>query len=403
MKSKKIIKSGLQVLARHKLRSFFMMLGIIIGTSSLILIIAFGAGNKQKMMDNIEKQFSSSNIMVGAGGGMSGAFSGGIPATLVIEDIEAIKEEIANVEDYDPVQMLMGRDVKYGSKNCNTQIEGHSPAAEELINRSVTSGEFFSMLDMKSFARVAIIGEKVVQELFFDEDPINKEIRIGTIPFRVVGVLEKMGIDPHGIDKDYDIYVPITTLMRRLMNEKSLLYAQIKLRDTQKMDETVTKISEILRERHHLVSQEVDDFYIVTPVAIQDMVNATNRIFTLFMPLIATISLIIGGVIIMNLMLISVNERKNEIGLRISIGARSQDILIQFLFEATLITLIGGIIGTILGLLGAKVMSIIMEISFVFPLTAVVLSLLSSVVIGLFAGVIPAQRAAKLDPVESLR
>ena len=169
------------------------------------------------------------------------------------------------------------------------------------------------------------------------------------------------------------------------------------------MDETVTEITEILRERHHLAAQEAADFYILTPVAIQEMVDATNRIFRLFLPLIAAISLLIGGIIIMNLMLMSINERKSEIGLRKSVGARSKDILIQFLSEAILITFIGGFIGTILGLLGVKVMSAMMEIHFVFPITAIILGLLSSVIIGLFAGVIPAQRAARLDPVESLR
>lgn len=403
MKSKKIIKSGLQVLIRHKLRSFFMMLGFIIGTSSLILIVAIGIGSRQKMMDNIEKQFSASNIMIGAGGGMSGAFSGGIPTTLVLEDIETIKEEIANVEDYDPVQMLIGQDVKHGSNRCNAQIEGHAPAAEELFNRSVTNGEYFSESDMKSSARVALIGEKVVQDLFIDEDPINQEIRIGTVPFRVIGVLEKMGIDPHGIDKDYDIYIPITTLLRRLMNEKHLMFAKLKIIDTNKMEETVAQINDVLRERHYLTAQEAADFYILTPVAIQEMVDATNRIFTLFLPLIAAISLLISGVIIMNLMLMSINERKNEIGLRKAVGANSRDILIQFLAEATLITFIGGLIGTILGLLGVKLMSTMMEINFVFPINAILIGLLSSITIGLLAGVIPAQRAARLDPVESLR
>lgn len=403
MKSKKIIKSGLQVLARHKLRSFFMMLGIIIGTSSLILIVAIGAGSRQKMMDNIEKQFSASNILIGAGGGMGGGFSGGMPTTLVIEDIEAINEEVTNVENFDPVQMLMGQDVKYGSKSCNVQIEGHSPMAEELFSRSVSIGEYFSLSNMKSFARVALIGEKVVQDLFLDEDPINKEIRIGTVPFRVIGVLEKMGIDPHGIDKDYDIFVPITTMMRRLMNENYLMFAKLKIIDPKKMNETVAEITNILQERHHITAREPDDFYILTPVAIQEMVDATNRIFTLFLPLIAAISLLIGGVIIMNLMLISLNERKSEIGLRKSVGARSKDILIQFLSETILITFIGGLIGSILGLLGVKVMVAMMEISFVFPINAIFLGLFSSVIIGLLSGVIPAQRAAKLDPVESLR
>jgi len=403
MKSKKIIKSGLQVLARHKLRSFFMMLGIIIGISSLILIVAIGAGSRQKMMDNIEKQFSASNILIGAGGGMGGGFSGGMPTTLIIEDIEVINDEVTNVENFDPVQMLMGQDVKYGSKSCNAQIEGHSPMAEELFSRSVSIGEYFSLSNTKSSARVALIGEKVVQDLFPDEDPIGKEIRIGTVPFRVIGVLEKMGLDPHGIDKDYDIFVPITTLLRRLMNEDHLMFAKLKIIDAKKMDQTVTEITEILRERHHITDQEPDDFYILTPVAIQEMVDSTNKIFTLFLPLIAAISLLIGGVIIMNLMLISLNERKSEIGLRKSVGARSKDILIQFLSETILITFIGGLIGSILGLLGVKAMVGMMEISFVFPIKAIFLGLFSTVIIGLLSGVIPAQRAAKLDPVESLR
>jgi putative ABC transport system permease protein len=293
--------------------------------------------------------------------------------------------------------------VKYQENSDNIRVFGHSERAQRVWNIGVTRGEFFDGDAVTTSARVALIGTTAADTLFGDIDPIGEQIRIGTVPFRVIGILKQRGIDPHGWDRDNEILVPYTTAMRRLMNIDYVQTAKLLVKDPRKIERTAERITTILRERHSLAESEPDDFSILTPVQVQEMVSSANRIFNLFLPLIAGISLIVGGVIVANLMLISVNERTSEIGLRKAVGARSKDIQLQFLAETTVITLLGGIIGIVLGLVGSQAVSAVMKLPPSLSWEALALGVIFSTLVGLIAGVFPARRAASLQPVETLR
>ncbi|MCP4217565.1 MAG: FtsX-like permease family protein [bacterium] len=404
MKKRNIIKSGFRVMGRYKLRTFFMMLGVVIGILSLTLVLALGKGTKQEMINKVERLFSASNILVNAGGtNLQERHDATGPAgNLTLEDMEALKNEITNIETYDPMQMLMGKSVKYKKKSLDLRIMGNSHTAEEVWNRSVVSGSFFTERENKQAARVALIGISVAETLFDGVDPIDENIRIGNVPFRVIGVLEPMGIDPHGLDRDNEIMVPITTAMRRLMNVDFITGAKLQLADKDKMDKTVAQINGILRDRHGLSGEEADDFSIITPVMVQAMIDQMNRLFSLFLPLVAGIALLAGGVVVTALMLISVNERKSEIGLRKALGARAKDILLQFMAETAVITVSGGFLGFLLGMGGVWLIIAKMKLPTIIPWEAFVLGMVFSAIVGMGAGIIPARRAAALDPVEAL-
>ncbi len=405
MNKRKIVKSGFRVMKRYKLRTFFMMLGIIIGITALTLILSLGKGTRQKLMDKVERVISASNILLGAGGGemRGGPGSGGPTTTLTPADLIELREQIPNIENYDPMQMIVSRAVKYKEKSLDLRIMGNSPRAEELWDRGVLSGSFFNEAHMKQTARVALVGTVVVEKLFDGIDPVGEQIRIGSVPFRVIGVLEPMGIDPHGMDRDNEINVPITTIMRRLMNVDYIMTAKLQLADKSKMEETAAQIGRILRERHHITAEEPDDFTIITPEKVKQIVARMNNLFSVLLPLIAGISLLAGGVVIAALMLIAVNERTGEIGLRKAVGARAKDILLQFIAETTVITITGGLTGFLLGTLGVLVLVAKMKLPPIVPWEAFLLGLVFSAVVGMAAGIIPARRAASLDPVETLR
>jgi putative ABC transport system permease protein len=405
MKSKRIIKSGFLVMRRHKMRTFFMMVGIMIGITALTLILSLGKGTEKKVMDNIERMFTASSILISAGAGqmMGGPMSGGPTTTFTIEDLEVLHSEISDIDTWDPMQMIPAREVKYQENSDNIRVFGHSERAQRVWNIGVTRGEFFDGDAVTTSARVALIGTTAADTLFGDIDPIGEQIRIGTVPFRVIGILKQRGIDPHGWDRDNEILVPYTTAMRRLMNIDYVQTAKLLVKDPRKIERTAERITTILRERHSLAESEPDDFSILTPVQVQEMVSSANRIFNLFLPLIAGISLIVGGVIVANLMLISVNERTSEIGLRKAVGARSKDIQLQFLAETTVITLLGGIIGIVLGLVGSQAVSAMMKLPPSLSWEALALGVIFSTLVGLIAGVFPARRAASLQPVETLR
>ncbi|MCP5104860.1 MAG: FtsX-like permease family protein [bacterium] len=404
MKKNRIIKSGFRAMGRHKMRTFFMMTGILVGITALTLIISLGKGTKQELMGKIEKLFSANNIIITAGGGMQkGPRFDGRVTTLTLEDVEVLRDEVPNIEMYDPMQMIPQREVKYRDKSINTRIFGQSPASEQVWNRSVVSGEFIDEGENKRAARTALLGTKVASELFGDSDPVGEQIRIGNVPFKVKGILEEWGTDLHGLNRDNEILVPITTAMRRLMNVDYIRNVKIQLADPNKMEQTESRIRGILRERHHLTPEEPDDFMIITPVLVQKIVAGANNIFDLFLPLIAGISLLVGGVVAAGLMLISVNERTGEIGLRKAVGARSKDIQLQFLIETAAVTVSGGIIGILLGNLGVQVFAAIMKLPAVVAWEALLLGIFSSALVGLAAGVFPARRAAGLEPVDALR
>lgn len=382
-----------------------MMLGIIIGITALTLILSLGKGTRQKLMDKVERVISASNILLNAASGemRAGPRSHSSTTTLTLEDLKELQVQIPNIENYDPMQMIPSRSVKYKEKSLDLRIMGNSPNAEEIWDRSVTSGSFYTEMDMKQSARVALVGTAVVKELFDGIDPVGEQIRIGSVPFRVIGVLEPMGIDPHGLDRDNEIIVPITTIMRRLMNVDYIMTAKLQLADKSRMEETAAQIRQILRERHHINTDEPDDFMIITPVKVRQILSQMTNVFSVLLPLIAGIALLAGGVVIAALMLIMVNERTGEIGLRKAVGARAKDILQQFLMETTVITVTGGLFGFLLGTIGVQALAIRMKLPAVLPWEAFILGMVFSTIVGMAAGIIPARRAASLEPVKALQ
>jgi putative ABC transport system permease protein len=405
MKATRIVRSGFRVMQRFKLRTFFMMLGILVGISALTLILSIGRGTQEKVMRNIEKVFDASSIMISAGASrmMGRPQIEGQVTTLRIEDFEALAEAIPMIAVWDPMQMMPEREVKYRDLSARLRILGHSPRAAEVWNRGAARGEFINEEHMATSARVALIGQQVVDELFPDTDPLGQQIRISNIPFRVIGVLETVGADPHGMNRDLEIYVPITTAMRRMLNVDYIAAGKLLIKDPERMEEVTEQVREALRSRHHLTAGEPDDFSIITPIEVKEMVQRALRVFNLFLPILAGISLLVGGGVVANLMLISVSERTAEIGLRKAVGARGKDILLQFLLESMLITAVGGLIGILVGIGGVRAMAGMMNIPITIPIQAVILGIVVPSLIGILAGLIPARRAAALDPVEALR
>lgn len=405
MRARRIIRSSFRIMGRHKLRTCFMMVGILVGISALTLTLAIGRGTQEKVMSNIEKVFDASSIMVSAGGSrmMGGPRADGLVTTLTIADFEAIADELPMIVAWDPMQIMPAREVKYRDRSANLRVLGHTPSAEVVWNRGVVRGRFFDDDDMAASSRVALVGQSVVDELFADTDPLDQQVRISNVPFRVIGVLDLVGPDPHGMNRDLEIYVPITTAMRRMLNVDYIVAGKLLVSDPQLVERTAERIGGILRQRHALRQGEPDDFSIMTPIEVKEMIGRALRVFNLFLPILIGLSLLVAGVVAANLMLISVAERTAEIGLRKAVGARSKDILFQFLLEAVVITIAGGLVGVAVGIGSVRAMAGMMNIPVAIPAIALMLGVIVPSLVGLAAGVIPARRAAALEPVEALR
>jgi putative ABC transport system permease protein len=402
----RIFATSARGMGRNRLRTFFMMLGTFVGVTALTVIVAIGSGTQRELLDRVDRLLGGSTMFVRAGGGqMRGGPRAGAPTTttLTLDDLRAINSELDQVELVDPMLMGGEREVIYDGRNSPIRVFGHSEAAEVVWNRSVTRGAYFTADDVASAARVALVGEVVVRDLFGDRNPVGEQIRIGAVPFRVLGVLESVGVDPHGLDKDNEIIIPITTMMRRVLNIDYVMGAKLALTPGTDFDATTREIGEILRRRHALGPDQLDDFGFFTPVQARHFMTQTNRMFTVFLPLIAAISILVGALVVANLMLMTVNERRAEIGLRKAIGARARDIRLQFIAESAAVTGLGGILAVVVayGILQIVVMH--GGSSAGMPWQAVLLGLGTAVAVGVVAGVVPARRAATLDPVQTLR
>jgi putative ABC transport system permease protein len=321
---------------------------------------------------------------------------------LTIDDIDAVAKEVAQVEDWDPQQSLTMA-VRRGDTSTNVRVLGGSERSEKVWGRSVTRGEYFDAGAVAGSTRVALIGQTVARRLFAGDDPLDSEIRIGSVPFRIIGVLEPFGTDLHGMDRDNEIVVPISTLMRRLTNVDTITEARLLVRDAARSDDAAHEIRRVLRARHGLARSQPDNFFIVSALEVQRMAARMQRVLLLYVPLAATIVLLIGGIVTATLMLASVSDRVAEIGLRRAVGARPEDIRLQFLIETTVTTLCGGIGGIVLGYIGARMAATKMHLGDVFSWKAVLLGLVASALVGFLAGVLPAKRAAELQPIDALR
>ncbi len=405
MRTRRLMGHGLRGMGRHRLRTFFMMLGTFMGVLAFTLVVAIGQGTRDSVLGNIERMFAGSSIFLSAGGGgmMGGPRADGPTTTLVMEDLEVIQAAVPGIRVYDPMIMAGSREVVYQGNSSSVRVLGHSERHEEVWDRGVSRGAFIGEAEVRSSARVALVGETLVRELFQGADPIGLQLRIGTVPFDVIGVLDSMGIDPHGWDRDNEVLIPVTTMMRRVMNVDYVQSAKFLAESGTDLDGVVLAIEDLLRERHALAEDVPNDFSMITPVQVQEMVGSMNRIFTLFLPLLAGVSLLIGGIVVANLMLMGVNERRSEIGLRKAVGARGRDVWVQFLLESSLVTVVGGLLALVVAAVTLGVIGRFMEIPSIMPWEAAFLGLGAAVAVGLLAGVAPARRAAALDPVATLR
>lgn len=400
---KKILKSSMKFLLRHKLQSFFMIFGIMTGIVFLCLTFSIGSGTEKQIMSKVKSFFGSDNIFILAGKGMkmAGPRSEGPITSLTIEDLEVILNVVPGVISYDPIQSLPECEVIYGNANISTTVHGRSVEGEVVWNRTVTSGEYFNETDVKDAARVALIGTKLAKQLFGEENPVGAQIRVGSVIFTVKGILEEKGTDPHGIDLDMEVVIPISTMMSRLMNVDYIAGAKLIVDET-RMKEITNEITNTLIERHSVNTGETDDFSVITPVQVQEMTQKMKKIFSLYLPLISCVVLLLGGIIITILMLISVSRRIGEIGLRKAVGASSKDIMFQFLMESVLVSIIGGIIGLVLGIVGTCAFLSKMGYTISIPWQTFVFGVLTPILIGILAGIIPARKAARLNPTKAL-
>jgi len=403
MNTTRLAGHSLRMMGRYKLRSSFMMLGSMLGVAALTLVISVGQAAQRKMLKTVGQMFGDSSVMIFDGGGrmMGGPRRPG--TRLKVEDIEAIAKEVPGVDAWDPMQALSGASVRRGAVTDSARVLGQSERFEQVWGRTASRGQFFDITAVTGSARVAVIGETVANELFKNEDPLGADIEIGSVPFRVIGILEPWGTDPHGMDRDNEVVVPISTLMHRLTNVDTISAAKLVVRDPAHADQMTEEIKRILRERHALAAGQPDDFSILTATQVQQMVVEVRRVMFLYLPLVAAVILVVGGIVSAGLMLASVNQRVAEIGLRRAVGARAEDIRLQFLLETTGTTLAGGIAGIVLGYFGAELGASRMHLGSITPWLAALMGIVASTVVGLASGLLPALRAARPSPAEALR
>ena len=404
MNGTNLFKIALRALANNKLRAFLTMLGIIIGVASVIAMLAIGQGSKRSIQQQIS-EMGSNMIMIHPGAEMRGGVRQGPSAmqTLKLENYEKLSEECTYLSGISPNVSSSGQLVA-GSNNYPSSVSGVSIDYLNIRQLSVEQGEMFSENDIRTAAKVCVIGKTIVDNLFPDgSDPIGKVIRCNQIPMRVVGVLKSKGYNSMGQDQDDVVLAPYTTVMKRLLAQTYLggIFASALTEDM--TEEAVEEITSILRREHKLKATDDDDFTIRTQQELSSMLNTTTDLMTTLLACIAGISLVVGGIGIMNIMYVSVTERTREIGLRMSVGARGVDILSQFLIEAILISITGGVIGVIIGC-GASFMikSIAHWPVFIQP-WSVLLSFAVCTITGVFFGWYPAKKAADLDPIDAIR
>ncbi len=398
-----LLKIALKALANNKMRGFLTMLGIIIGVASVITMLAIGQGSKLSIEEQIS-EMGSNMIMIHPGNMERGGVrqSSDDMQTLEVIDYEAIKTA-KNVQYVSPTVNSGGQLIN-GANNYPSTVYGITPDYLEIRRLKVKSGDIFSEQDIKSAAKVCLLGQTVVDNLFPNgEDPVGRVVRFNKIPFTVVGVLEEKGTNSMGMDQDDVVLAPYTTIMKRILAIDYIqgIYASAITED--RSEQAIDEITEILRTQHKLKATDDDDFTIRSQQELSEMMNSTSDMMTILLACIAGISLLVGGIGIMNIMYVSVTERTREIGLRMSIGARGIDILSQFLIEAIIISVTGGIIGVILGGVASWLVNIIAHWPVYIQVYSVILSFLVCTITGVFFGWYPAKKAANLDPIEAIR
>lgn len=388
-------------LVANKLRSLLTMLGIIIGVAAVIALVSIGNGVKQDIEDSISSLGSNLLVVLPGAPRTPGARSSqGSMKSLKISDYEAIAK-LEGVKAASP--MTNGSYVViYQNKNWTTSVAGVNSNFQDVNNWTMTSGRFFSDKNVQNRERVAVVGQTVVKNLFTDEDPVGKEIRVKNIPFRVIGVLKSKGNGTMGNDQDDTVLIPYTTSMERVEGIDYLRRVYVVAKDDGGIDRLQADIENLLRVRHNIKDTNLDDFNIQNMKSIMETVAQTTGTFTLFLGAVAAISLVVGGIGIMNIMLVSVTERTREIGVRKALGATYSVIVTQFLIEAVVISLMGGFIGIAFGIGASKVIGMVSGMSTIVSVPTIIMSFAFSMAIGLIFGIYPARKAAKLNPIDAL-
>lgn len=399
-----LFRIALKALGNNKFRGFLTMLGIIIGVGSVITMLAIGQGSKKSIQAEIS-EMGSNMIMIHPGEDMRGGvrLSADDMQTLKVKDFEDIRQECAHVSLVSPSVNSTGQAV-YGANNTPTSVYGVNEEFLDIRGYKVQDGDIFSEQDIKTAAKVCLVGKTVIDQLFTNgENPVGKVIRFGSIPFRIVGVLESKGYNSMGMDQDNLIITPYTTVMKRILAITYLQEIVCSALSEEYTDEAISEITDVLRRNHKLKEADDDDFNIRSQQELSSMMTSTSDMMSTLLAAVAGISLLVGGIGIMNIMYVSVTERTKEIGLRMSIGAKGRDILAQFLIEATLISITGGLLGVILGVAASYIVKAVLSYPILIQPWSIVVSFLVCTIIGIFFGWYPARKASNLDPIEAIR
>ncbi len=396
-----VLRVALRALARNKMRTALTMLGIIIGVGAVICTVAIGEGASNQVQEQL-RNLGDNIVFVAAGSvNQHGVHMGNTATkTLVLGDAKAIQQQIPMIARVAP-GVLAQAQVVYGNQNWNTRIRGVSPEYLEIRRWPVTGGSVFSEHDVDSAANVCLIGLTVVENLFGNEDPVGRTIRVKNIPFRVIGLLASKGQSPFGQDDDDTLIMPYTTVQKKLAGIDWLHSIMCSATAPEAIAPAQQQIGTLLRERHHLRPDEDDDFIVRSPTDLANVQAQAGRIMTLLLASIASVSLLVGGIGIMNIMLVSVTERTREIGVRMAVGATEQDVQRQFLSEAVVLSMLGGTVGVLAGVAGSAAVSGMLQWPTRVPPEAI--AVLFSAGVGIFFGYYPARKAAHLDPIEALR
>jgi putative ABC transport system permease protein len=399
------LRTALRALSAHKMRTGLTLLGIIVGVAAVVAMVAIGQGTRSEVLRKVENM--GTNLLVVSAGQLKLVAgrqqqAGAVAITLTEKDARAIGDEVPSAVAVAPAQSQRLQ-VKFEDLTTTTTVVGTTPEYQMVRNFHPVAGEFFDDEQGRSSARVAVLGQTAMLNLFGSGDPVGETIRIGNVPFTVIGVMEPKGLDISGKDQDDRIFVPLRTALRRLFNLTYLSTIYMSVRDSREMAQAVLAITEVLRERHHLRSGASDDFTVQNQSAILETQAAVSDTFTLLLGSIGGISLLVGGIGILAIMLIAVRERTREIGVRRAVGARRRDSLLQFLIETGLLSLIGGVAGVVIGVAAGKIVSLVTGWPMLIPWAVALVAVVFSALLGLSFGVYPARKAAALDPIVALR
>lgn len=401
MRILRIAGVGVEALAAHKLRTFLMMAGTLVGVAALTVVMAMGKGTERKIMKRIEN-FGPDAIMIPAGGGKRPGPDMST-TTLTLQDAEAIRRQVPGLRMVSPMAWNFQMSLKRDDRQYQAIVWGVEPSWHDAWRWHTVAGEGISGDELATRARVCVLGDTVKRELFGEEDPLGQHIYINSVRLRVKGVLEKRGPSPMGGDFDNRVILPLTTAMRRVMNVDHLGAIRVITNDPARLAEQGKEIGRLLRERHHIGPAEEDDFRVITADIIAKFATGSSRTLSILLAVLAGLSLLVGGVVLMNILLISVKERTKEIGLRRAIGASRRDVFTQFLAESLTVTLLGMAAGLLVGWGICVAMPRFTQVPLAMSWEPIALAAGAAAVVGTFFGIQPARQAARLDPVEAMR